>query len=159
MNSLRTQSHLLVIAAAVGLAASWIALPSLTALSRHSEISSPSQCPDGLTVKSKATEGMIAFDVYVDAEAIANNELYQGRIKAHAYLKIVGHDQGEVASLLVHGGTDKTATHYQFRLAEAAAKNSELQIGVHLFEEDGIATLGGSVSLQVKLGGFLPSGQ
>jgi hypothetical protein len=47
------------------------------------KIDSPKQCPEGLSIKSRAANGMIEFDVDVDAERIAHaGELYKGRVRA-----------------------------------------------------------------------------
>lgn len=119
-------------------------------------IRAPKQCPDGLTIKSKANKGMIDFDVYVDAEEIAHaGELYKGRVGAHAILNIAMAEQ-QIACVVVHGGTEGKRTHYQFRISPSAAKTSELQLGVSLYEKDGFPTIGGGVSMQVHLAGFEP---
>jgi hypothetical protein len=116
------------------------------------------ECPDGLTIKSKAgKDGMIQFDVYVHAEEIAHaDEAYKGRVKAHAVLNIAT-AEAQVASVVVHGSAEGKRTWYQFRLAPSAAKTSELQLGVSLYEKDGMPTIGGGVSMQVHLAGFVPN--
>jgi hypothetical protein len=120
------------------------------------KIRTPDQCPEGLTIKAKLVEGLIQFDVAIDAEKIANaGELYKDRATAQAFLKIDLADQ-PVAWAALHGGKEGRLTSYQFRLSPAAAKSSELQLGVSLFEKDGFATLGGGVSLQIFLAGFEP---
>src|SRR5262249_29826972 len=117
-------------------------------------IRSPKDCPDGLTIKSKGTDGgMIELDVYVDSDAIASNELYKGRARANAVLKIAT-AQEQTASVVVHGspeGKGGRRTWYQFRIAPSAAKTSELQLGVSLYEKGGTPTLGGVRSLQIYL--------
>jgi len=120
-------------------------------------IRTPQQCPDGLTVKSKpGTGGMIAYDVSVDAEEIAHaGELYRGRVRAHAVLKLATSQQ-QIASVTLHGATEGSRTRYQFTTSRSAAKASELQLGVSLYEKDGFATVGGGVSMQVYLAGFAP---
>jgi hypothetical protein len=122
-------------------------------------IHDPKDCPDGLIIKSKATDGgMIQFDVYVDSDAIANNELYKGRARAKAVLKIAT-AQEQIASVVVHGspeGKGGGRTWYQFTIAPSAAKTSELQLGVSLYEKDGMPTLGGGHSMQIYLVGFQP---
>ena len=120
-------------------------------------IRAPKQCPDGLTIKSKTgKDGMIQFDVYVDAEEVAHaDELYKGRVKAHAVLKIAA-AEGQIASVVVHGSAEGKRTWYQFCVSPSAAKASELQLGVSLFEKDGFQTLGGGVSMQIHLAGFEP---
>ena len=122
-------------------------------------IRGPKDCPDGLTIKSKATDGgMIQFGVYVDSDAIASNELYKGRARANAVLKIAT-AQGQIASVVVHGspeGKGGRRTWYQFSIAPSAAKTSELQLGVSLYEKDGMPTLGGGHSMRIYLAGFEP---
>lgn len=125
----------------------------------RSTIHGPKDCPDGLTIKSKATDGgMIQFDIYVDADPIANNELYKGRARASAVLKIAT-AQEQIASVVVHGspeGKGGRRTWYQFTIAPSAAKKSELQLGVSLYEKGGMPTLGGGRSMQIYLAGFEP---
>jgi hypothetical protein len=53
--------------------------PCFAVLMLH-EISSPEQCPEGLIIKSKVSNGMIEFDVTVDADKIANNEQVQVQV-------------------------------------------------------------------------------
>lgn len=121
-------------------------------------IDSPRQCPEGLTIKSKSVnDGMVDVDVDLDAEQIAHpGELYQGRVRAHALLNIAAGGQ-PVASVTVQGEPEGKRTRYHFRLSPAAMKASELQIGVSLYEKDGFPTLGGGVSLQIRLAGFMPA--
>ena len=120
------------------------------------KIDSPKQCPEGLNIKSKATNGVIEFDVSVDAEKVAHaDELYKGRVKANAFLKIATPGQ-EIAFVHLHGGTEGKRTSYHFRISPSAVQSSELQLGVHLFEKDGMATVGGGVSMQIFLAGFDP---
>ena len=130
---------------------------SSNADSRYYTISVPEECPDGLTVKSKpGKDGMIQFDVYVDAEQIAHaGELYKGRVKARAILKIAT-AEAQIASVVVHGSVERERTWYQFSISPSAAKSSELGLGVSLFEKDGIPTIGGGVGMQVRLAGFVP---
>jgi len=117
------------------------------------------QCPAGLTIKSKPVEGLIQFDVTIDAEKIANaGELYKDRAHAQAFLKIDLADQ-PVAWAALHGGKEGRLTSYQFRVSPAAVKSSELQLGVNLFEKDGFATLGGGISMQIFLAGFEPKAE
>src|SRR5688572_28135882 len=123
-------------------------------LSMHMTIHSPKQCPQGLSIKSKESDGMIAFDVDVDAEEIANaGELYKGRVRASAFLNIATSEQ-QIAFVPLHGAAAGKRTRYQFRISPSAAKTSELQLGVHLYEKDGMATVGGGVSMQIHLAGF-----
>ena len=123
------------------------------------KIHGPKDCPDGLTIQSKATDGgMIQFDVYVDSDAIANNELYKGRARASAVLRIAT-AQEQIASVVVHGsleGKGGRRMWYQFSMARSAVKTSELQFGVSLYEKDGIPTLGSGHSMQIDLAGFVP---
>jgi hypothetical protein len=94
------------------------------------------QCPESLTIKSKAVSGgMIEYDVSLDAEEIADaSELYQDRVRSHARL-IVGAPQQQIALVTVHGTTEGKRTRYQFRLAPAAARTSELQLAISLHEK------------------------
>ena len=120
------------------------------------KIRTADQCPEGLTIKAKPVDGLIQFDVTIDAEKIANaGELYKDRAHAQAFLKIDLADQ-PVAWVSLHGGKEGRLTSYQFRVSPAAAKSSELQLGVSLFEKDGFATVGGGVSMQIFLAGFEP---
>jgi hypothetical protein len=122
-------------------------------------VRAPQDCPEGLTIRSKAgSSGMIDYDVSLDAERIAHaGELYKGRVRARALLRI-GTPGQPVASVTVHGATEGERTRYQFSLSPSAARDSELQLGVSLFEKDGFATVGGGVSMQVHLAGFAPAG-
>lgn len=109
-----------------------------------------------MTIKSKASSGMIEFDVDVDAEKVAHaDELYKGRVKANASLKIATAGQ-EIAWVNLHGAAEGKRTRYHFRISPSAAQSSELQLGVHLYEKDGMATVGGGVSMQIYLAGFEP---
>jgi hypothetical protein len=119
-------------------------------------IRAPEHCPAGLTIKSKADGGMTAFDISVDAEQIAHaGELYKGRVRAQAYLKIATSDE-QIARVRVHEATDGQQTRFQFRISPSAAKTSELQLGLSLYEQDGRPTFGGGVSMQIHLAGFEP---
>ena len=121
------------------------------------KIDSPKQCPEGLSIKSKATNGMIEFDVDVNAEKLAHaGDLYKGRVKANAFLSVATPEE-QVAWVSLHGAVEGPRTRYHFRISPSAAKSSELQIGVHLFEKDGMATIGGGVSMQIFLAGFAPT--
>ncbi|MCI0541468.1 MAG: hypothetical protein L0Z50_40225 [Verrucomicrobiales bacterium] len=120
------------------------------------KIHSPKQCPDGLSIKSEVNNGMIEFNVDMDAEKIAHaDELYKGRVKANAFLRIATAGQ-EIAWVNLHGATEGNRTRYHFRISASAAKSSELQLGVHLYEKDGRPTFGGGVSMQIALAGFEP---
>ena len=120
------------------------------------KIDSPEQCPEGVTISSKARDGMIQFDVAIDPEQVAHaGELYKGRVRSSAFLDIVS-GQEKVAFVSLDGNTEKNQTRYFFRLSPAAVKSSELQLGVSLYEKDGHPTVGGGVSLQIKLAGFEP---
>ncbi|MCI0541475.1 MAG: hypothetical protein L0Z50_40260 [Verrucomicrobiales bacterium] len=100
---------------------------------------------------------MIEFDVDVDAEKIAHaDELYKGRVKANAFLSIAADGQ-EIARVNLHGATEGNRTRYHFRISPSAAKSSELQLGVHLYEKNGRPTFGGGVSMQIFLAGFEPT--
>ena len=124
------------------------------------KIDKPELLPTGLTIESKPGDAaMTRFDVYVDADALANNELYTGRARSHAVLKIAT-AQEQIASVVVQGSPERKSggrTWYQFSVAPSAIENSELQVGVSLFEKDGMPTLGGGKSMQVKLAGFNPT--
>jgi len=120
------------------------------------KIRGPEHCPEGLTIKSKASDGMLAFEISVDAEEVAHaGELYKGQVRANAYVKIATSEQ-QIAFVNVHGTTEGKTTRYQFRISPQAAKTSELQLGVHLYEKDGRPTFGGGVSMQIHLAGFEP---
>lgn len=125
----------------------------------HHTVYGPKDCPSGLTIKSKATDGgMLQFDAYVDVDAIANNERYRGRAQANAILKIAT-AQEQIASVAVRGSAEpegRRRTWYQFSVAPSAAKTSELQLGVSLYETDEMPTLGGGHSVQTHLAGFEP---
>jgi len=79
-------------------------------------IRAPKECPDGLTIKSKASNGMIEFDVSVDAEEIAH-----AGVKSRADLKVTTSEQ-QIASVSEHGATEGKRTRYQFSISPAAAK-------------------------------------
>jgi hypothetical protein len=121
-------------------------------------IRAPRQCPDGLTIKSKAGDGgLLEYDVAVDAEEVAHaGALYRGRVRSLAILKLKVSGQ-EAASVSVSPVNVGRRTHYYFSLAPSAARTSELQLSVSLFEKDGFATIGGGVSMQVQLSGFEPA--
>jgi hypothetical protein len=145
----------------IAFVAIWVTLvPCQTskADSMHFTISVPEECPEGLKVESKAgKDGMLQYDVCVNAEQVAHaGELYKGRVKAHAILKIAT-AESQVASVVVHGSAEGKRTWYQFCISPSAAKTSEIQIGVSLFEKDGMQTIGGSVAMQVRLAGFVPN--
>jgi len=119
------------------------------------KIRAPEHCPDGLTITAKANEGMIDFDVSVNAEEVAHaGELYKGRVKARAYLQIAAADQ-QLAYIRLHETIDAQRTRFQFRISPSAAKSSELHLGVNLFEKNGFATVGGGASMQIYLAAFV----
>jgi hypothetical protein len=154
-NIMRALSRIALLAVAQGLACCSSASAELMLF----KIRTADQCPEGLTIKSKTVEGLIQFDVTVDAEKIANaGELYKDRAHPQAFLKIDLADQ-PVAWVTLHGGKEGRLTSYQFRVSPAAARSSELQLGVSLFEKDGFATLGGGVSMQIYLSGFEPKAE
>ncbi len=121
-------------------------------------IREPGDCPKALTIKSKMNAPMVDFEIAVDPEAIERNELYRGRIHANAIVQVAD-AAGAVASLAVQGTKEGKWTRYQVRLSPSAAKHSELQIGVSLYEKNGRPTLGGGVSLRIHLAGFVPKDQ
>lgn len=126
-------------------------------------IRAPAECPQGLTIKTKSKDGMIEFDVSIDPEQVAHaGELYKGRVKANAFLRIAT-PQEQIATVTLQGSVGREdrpgegrRTGYSFRLSSSAAKSSELQLAVSLFEKDGMQTLGGGVSLKIYLAGFEP---
>ncbi len=129
-------------------------------------IRAPQDCPEGLTIKTKAKDGVIEFDVSIDPEQVAHaGELYKGRVKANALLKIAT-PQEPIATVAPQGTVlredrpgESRRTGYQFRLSASAAKSSELQLAVSLYEKDGMPTFGGGVSLQIYLAGFEPNAE
>lgn len=128
---------------------------STTELMLH-KIATPEQCPEGVTIKSKAREGMIEFDVAIDPEQVAHaGELYKGRVKSSAFLDIVAGGE-KLAFVNLQGTTEKQWTQYFFCVSPSAMKSTELQLGVSLYEKDGFPTLGGGVGMQIKLAGFEP---
>jgi hypothetical protein len=126
------------------------------AFSMRLDIHSLKECPDGLTIRSKLSDGMIVFDVEVDPEEVARaGELYKGRVAANALLDVAVPGQ-KIASTTLHGETKGRSTRYQFRISPVAAKTSELNLGVSLHEKNGMVTVGGGVSMKIQLGGFEP---
>jgi hypothetical protein len=120
------------------------------------EIHSPKECPEGLTIKSKLNDGMIVFDVDVDPEKVAHaGQLYKGRVRADAFLNI-GTPEQQVAFVQLHEVAEGTRTLYHFRVSRSAARTCELQLAVSLYEKDGMPTIGGGVSIQIRLAGFDP---
>jgi hypothetical protein len=152
----RTTTFLsILIAAAVIPSVAWAVL-------QLPEITRPEQLPAGLTIQSKlGDDGMIHFNVYVDVDAIvnsANPELYKGRISSHGVLKIAT-AQETIASVALQGSPERKTggrTWYQFSIAPSALGNSELQLVVQRFEKDGMVTIGGGTTMQIKLAGFEP---
>jgi hypothetical protein len=159
LTKLKTVAAMLFVVSVAALAVLLLPVQRSNADIMKHTIHGPKDCPDGLTIKSKATDrGMIQFDVYVDSDAIASNELYKGRARANAVLRITT-AQEQIASVVVHGspeGKGGRRTWYQFSIAPSAAKTSELQLGVSLYEKDGMPTLGGGHSMQIYLAGFEP---
>jgi len=147
-------------ACAAALAGTLLPCPSAHADLMLETIRGPQQCPPGFNVKTRAgSGGMIDFDITVDAEEVAHaGALYRGRVRPSAFLQI-GSPEHPLASIAVQGNTEGRSTRYRFRLLPSAARISELQIAVSLYEKDGKPTIGGGVTLQVHLAGFEPSGK
>jgi hypothetical protein len=149
LGSMKTLFHLLV-------AAFFLIVPAGRCFAdlMLSEIRSPKDCPESLTIKTKLTDGMIVFDVDLDVEALANaGELYKGRVRAAAFLDIAT-ATGKIASVTLQGTGEGTRTRYHFSVSESAAKTSKLAIGVSLYQKNGKPTFGGGHSLQIHLAGF-----
>jgi hypothetical protein len=122
-----------------------------------STIMSPKDCPDGLTIRTKANKGMIDIDVSVDAEKLANaGELYKGRVNARADLDIATSGGQKVASVRLQGATKDKLTSYHFTIAPSVIKSSRLYLNTNLFEKDGTPTMGGGVTMDVQLEAFEP---
>jgi hypothetical protein len=122
-----------------------------------SKIQAPEDCPDGLTIKTTAKNGMIEFDVSIDVEKIANaGELYKGRVKSKAHLDISMSPEQKLAYVQLQGMPDSKPTRYHFSVAPPVIKSSKLYLSTSLFEKDGDPTLGGGVTIEVQLEGFGP---
>lgn len=124
-------------------------------LTRQS-IYAPQHCPDGLTLKSRVVSGgMLEFEVSLNAEQAVNaGAAYRGKVRPEAYLKVRLPDQ-QVAAVNLKGIAEGKQTRYSFRLSPSAARSSDLQLEVSLYEKDGKPAPGG-VAYQVFLAGFPP---
>lgn len=121
-------------------------------------IDEPKQCPKALNIKAKAVKGgMVDFVVQMDAAAIADpGNHYNGRVREAAYLEIATPEQ-KIGSVNVKCQKQDGNSRYSFRLARIAAQASQLHIALNLFEEDGLAIVGGGVSMEIRLAGFVPA--
>ena len=150
-----TQSHrflyVLVVSAAV-----LVVGPKSSGLTLIQNVDSPENCPKGLVIEVETRDGWVEFNVVIDPEAITHvGELYKDRVGSGAVLRLATSEE-EMASVPVAGVEERGKTHYRFSVARSLADTSELQLRVYLFEEDGMVTIGGGFSLQVRLTGFVP---
>ena len=121
---------------------------------KHLEIRSSKQCPDGLVIQTKTADGMIEFDVFANARAITNaGEPYKDRAAISANLTIATAKE-KIASVNLYGRPDGDGVRYSFQIAESAAQTSSLHLHAGLYEKNGFQTLGGTVKMQVILGEF-----
>jgi hypothetical protein len=133
--------------------------PSLAVLLVCPDIDSPKNCPEGLSITAQVKDSMILFDLLVDPERIGQPPgLYKGRVRSSLLLNIATGNQ-QVASVEVKATREATRDHYQFLIAPSAAKTSDLLLRTSLYEENGVATLGGGTMRRIHLAGFKPKPQ
>ena len=143
-----------VVATAVLITLTLAAYPVAEADTKQGEIRSSKQCPDGLIIKTKTTDGLIEFDVFANAAVITNaGELYKDRAAISANLTIATAKK-KIASVNLYGRPDGDGVRYYFQIAESVGQTSSLHLHAGLYEKNGFQTLGGTVKMQVILGGF-----
>ena len=139
----------LLLAASIG-----IANRSNADLMPPGQIHSLKECPDGLHITAKSTNGMIDVVIRVDPDKLEHNELYKGRIKATCHLDLsVGKDR--VAYTQLQANAEKNQTVFRLKISATAASVSHVRLNTHLYETDGHPTLGGGTTLHVHLAGLI----
>ena len=120
------------------------------------QIHSLKECPEGLHVAATSTKGMIDVLIRVDPDKVEQNELYKGRAKATCHLDLfVGKDR--VAYTQLQANAEDSQTVFRLKISETAASVSRLRLNTHLYEADGVPTLGGGKTFQIHLAGLIPA--
>ena len=120
------------------------------------QIHSPKECPEGLHVAATSTKGMIDVVIRVDPDKVEQNELYKGRVKATCHLDLfVGKDR--VAYAQLQANAENSQTVFRLKISATAASVSRLRLNTHLYEADGLPTLGGGKIFQIHLAGLIPA--
>ena len=121
------------------------------------EINSPKECGENIRVEtqpSRSDKGLISVSVTFTPTA---PESYRGRVKAFGKLAVKNGDETIAVSNLE--STQKAGVFkFTFQLARDAFRSSELTLSSVLYEEDGLATVGGGERILLHLKGFQPDG-
>ena len=97
---------------------------------------------------------MVDVVVRIDPDKVERNELYEGRVKATCHLDLsVGADR--VAYAQLQAKEEKDLTVFRINISAAAAKSSHLDLNTHLYEINGHPTMGGGMTFQIHIAGFL----
>ena len=122
-------------------------------------IHSLKECPEGLHVAATSANGMIDVVIRVDpdrVEQLGQNDLYKGRVKATCHLDLsVGKNRVAYAQLQGNAGNNQTV--FRLKISATAASVSRLRLNTHLYEADGMPTLGGGKVFQIHLTGLIPA--
>jgi hypothetical protein len=139
---------------ATTLLVAFIASPAV-ALSIFSRIDGPEACPENLRIEVKPARhqpGLLTLSVVFRPY---EPEPYRGRVGARAFLTVGTADRtlSQTGITLRQSKAEWVGT---FDLHPAAFAHSKLSIGSSLHEADGMPTVGGGVTYEIALAGFLP---
>ena len=119
------------------------------------EVNTLKECGENIRVEtqpSRSDKGLISVSVTFAPTA---PEPYRGRVKALGKLVVKNGDETIAVSNLEW--TQKAGVFkLTFQLARDAFRNSELTLSSVLYEEDGLATVGGGEEYRLHLKGFQP---
>jgi len=121
------------------------------------EVNSPKECGENIRVetqRSRNDKGLVSVSVTFTPSA---PESYRGRVKAFGKLEVKNGDETIAVSNLE--STQKAGVfNFRFQLAREAFRGSELTVSSVLYEEDGLAIVGGGEEYRLHLKGFQPVG-
>ena len=122
------------------------------------EVNTLGECGENIRVEtqpSRSDKGLISVSVTFAPTA---PEPYRGRVKAFGKLVVKKGDETIAVSNLE--STQKAGLFkFTFQLARDAFRNSELTLSSVLYEDNGLATVGGAEEYRLHLKGFQPSEQ
>ena len=143
-----------LLAATIAITISLPATADLVVIQIHSH----KECPEGLTVTARSANGMIDLIVRADANKIEQGDSYEGRIKATCHLDL-SLNQKRIAYSELQGTPEKNDIVFRMTISANAAMTSHFDLNTHLYDANGLPTIGGGKTFRICLAEFLPTKQ
>jgi hypothetical protein len=119
------------------------------------EVNSPRDCGENLRVEtqpSRSDKGLVSVSVTFTPNVPGS---YSGRVKAFGKL-VVKHKNETIAVSNLEATQKAGVFTFAFQLARDAFRDSELILSSVLYEENGLATVGGGEKCRLRLKEFQP---